>query len=58
VHLLRAGEVLSAAAVGTALEVLTEETMEEVMEEEAMAVAAMAEATGKLKEKVFEEGPI
>jgi hypothetical protein len=58
VHLLRAGEVLSAAAVGTALEVLMEEAMAEVMEEAAMAVAAMAEATGKLKEKVSEEGPI
>jgi hypothetical protein len=45
VHLLRAGEVLSAAAVGTALEVLMEE-------------AAMAVATGKLKEKVPEEGAI
>jgi len=56
VHLLRAGEVLSAAAVGAALEVLTEEAMEEVMEEAAMAVAAMAEATGKLKEKISEEG--
>jgi hypothetical protein len=42
VHLLRAGEVLSAAFVVVAtLEVLTEEAMEEVM----------AEATGKLKEK-------
>jgi len=39
VHLLRAGEVLSAAfVVVAALEVLTEEAMEE--------------ATGKLKEKV------
>jgi hypothetical protein len=45
VHLLRAGEVLPAAAVGTALEVLMEE-------------AAMAVATGKLKEKVPEEGAI
>jgi len=52
VHLLRAGEVLSAAAAGAVLEVLTEG----VMEEAAMAVAAMAEATGKLKEKIPEEG--
>jgi hypothetical protein len=48
VHLLRAGKVLSAAAA--ALEVLTEEAMEGVM-----AVAAVAKATGKLKEKVSEE---
>jgi hypothetical protein len=48
VHLLWAGEVLPAAfVVVAALEVLTEEAMEE---------AAMAVATGKLKEKVSEEG--
>lgn len=57
VHLLWAGEVLSAAIVVAALEVLTEEAMEEVMEEAAMAVA-VAEDTGKLKEKVSEEGPM
>ena len=69
VHLLWAGEVLPAAfvVVAVALEVLTEEPMEEaamavaamaeaLMEEAAMAVAAMAVATGKLKEKVSEEG--
>jgi hypothetical protein len=54
VHLLWAGEVLSAA-----LEVLTEEAMEEVMEEAAMAVEVeVAEDTGKLKEKVSEEEPM
>ena len=70
-HLLWAGGVLPAAfvVVVAALEVLTEEAMEEtamavaamaeaLMEEAAMAVAAMAEATGKLKEKVSEEGPM
>ena len=48
-HLLRVGEVLPAAfvVVAAALEVLTEEVMEE---------AATAVATGKLKEKVSEEG--
>jgi len=56
VHLLRAGEVLSAVFVMAALEVLREEAMEEAMEEAAMAVAAMAEAAGKLEEKVSEEG--
>jgi len=56
-------ETLKAAG---ALEALTEEVkeevtgeaMEEVMEEAAMAVAAMAVATGKLKDNVSEEGPM
>jgi hypothetical protein len=57
VHLLRAGEILSAAAVGAALEVLTGEAMEGVMEEameEVTEEAAMGVATGKLKKKVSE----
>jgi hypothetical protein len=52
VDLPRAGEVYSAAFVVGALEVLTEKALPEVIEEVAMAVAAMAEVTGKLKEKV------
>jgi hypothetical protein len=48
VHLLWAGEVLSAALVVAALEVLTEEAMEEAVVEVVMEV--VAEDTGKLKE--------